>query len=118
MTILFFLFAFAGCAAVMDTDIAPRIDDDRASYTPGTLVVPTSTSTPSDFYTPTALPTINPDREGITLTPCGFDDCRTPTETRLPDNIYLTQLAGTPSQTPDVDNRATHYSLERTLEAQ
>lgn len=116
LTILFFLFAFAGCAAVMDTDTAPR-DDDRASITPGTPTPPTATPTPGDFPQPSITPTINPDREGITLTPCGFDDCTTPTETRLPDDIYLTALAGTPSQTPDINDRATHAALEQTMEA-
>lgn len=117
LILLFLLFAFAGCAAVMDTDIAPRDDDDRASHTPGTPVIPTATSTPEDMIPPSLTATVNPDREGITLTPCGFDDCTTPTETNMPDHLYLTALAGAPSQTPDLDDRATHYALEATLEA-
>lgn len=124
LTILFFLFAFAGCAAVMDT--VPREDNpDRASYTPGTPTLPTATPLPSDYPTPT--PTATDDDRG-SATPCDPDGCPRPTATDLPsdwptptlnsDQIFLTQWAGTPSQTPDLDDRATHAALEQTMEAQ
>ncbi len=124
LTILFLLSAFAGCAAVMDTDIAPRDDDDRASITPGTPTPPTATPQPPDYPTNTPSPT---DDDRGSATPCDPDGCPHPTATPLPpdyptstlnpDQIYLTALAGTPSQTPDLDNRATHAALEQTMEA-
>ncbi len=123
LTILFFLFAFAGCAAVMDT--APREDNpDRASITPGTPTPPTATPLPPDY--PTWTPTATLD-DRASVTPCDPDGCPHPTATDLPsdwptptlnsDQIYLTALAGTPSQTPDLDDRATHAALEMTSEA-
>lgn len=108
----------------MDNAAAPR-DDDRASYTPGTPTPPTATPTPGDF--PTWPPTATQDDRTITPTPCDPDGCPRPTATDLPsdwptstlnpDQIYLTALAGTPSQTPDINDRATHAALELTSEA-
>lgn len=124
LTLLFLLFAFAGCAAVMDTNAVPRDDDDRASVTPGTPTLPTATPLPPDYPTPTPSPT---DDDRGSATPCDPDGCPRPSSTPLPsdwptatlnsDQIYLTQWVGTPSQTPDLDDRATHAALEQTMEA-
>ena len=124
LTLLFFLFAFAGCGAVLDSDI--RSDNpDRASYTPGSPTLPTATPRPPDY--PTSTPTATDDDRG-SATPCDPDGCPRPTATDLPsdyptptlnsDQVFLTLWAGTPSQTPNLDDRATHAALEQTMEAE
>lgn len=123
VTLVVLIFVWVGCQTLPESVQYPR-DDDRASITPGTPVAPTATELPPDFPTATPYPT---DDRG-SATPCDPDGCPQPSSTPLPsdwptstlnpDQIYLTALAGTPSQTPDIDDRATHAALEQTQEAQ
>lgn len=106
-----FTIFFIGCQTVPQTVYYTR-DDDRASYTPGTLFVPTNTQLPSDFTTST------PTDDRGSATPCDIDGCPRPTATSLPsdwptstlnpDQIYLTQLAQTIQPTIDISAQQTH----------
>lgn len=114
LTLMLAVFAWVGCQTLPETARYSRSEDnpDRASFTPGTPIVPTATDLPPDF--PTATPT---DDRG-SATPCDPDGCPHPTATDLPsdwptstlnpDQIYLTQLAQTPQPTIDLSAQQTH----------